>query len=288
VTFGDPAARESLSEQSVLVRGNAAIVVNYKLKNEQALIALPPAARIIAAPHAGQDPSNAPYGIERFDWDPRTRTCRSVWANREVSIPNGIPSMSTATNLVYGIEQVDGAFGLVGLDFATGAKRLRVESSARPDDNSFYAATTVGPEGTVWTGTFTGFSVFRPQSPLPPPPMAGPFELELFHKRARRGIGVRRGRLNVGCRARDAEALRLRRCDVTIRARARGRTRTIARGSRSAADRRSFKVTVRFTGTGRALLRRSTRGLSATLVAAGRDSAGRADEVRRRVRLRAG
>ncbi len=168
VTFGDPAAKSSSSEQSVLVRGNAAVVVNNKLKNEEQLNALPPQARIIAAPLAGQDPANAPYGLERFDWDPKTRTCGTRWANREISIPNGIPSMSTATNLIYGIAQVNGSFGLAGLDFTTGQQRLFAPSSARQDDNSFYAATTVAPDGAVWTGTFTGYTIFRP------PPKAGP------------------------------------------------------------------------------------------------------------------
>lgn len=168
VTFGDPAALSSSSEQSVLVRGNAAVVVNNKLKNEVQLNALPPQARIIAAPLAGQDPANAPYGLERFDWDPAHRTCSTRWVNRQISIPNGIPSMSTVTNLIYGIAQKNGMFGLAGLDFTTGAERLFVPSSARPDDNSFYAATTVAPDGAVWTGTFTGYTIFRP------PPKPGP------------------------------------------------------------------------------------------------------------------
>ncbi len=168
VTFGDPTAQTSSSEQSVLVRGNAAVVVNNKLKNEAQLNALPPQARIIAAPLASQDPANAPHGLERFDWDPASRTCSTRWANREISIPNGIPSMSTVTNLIYGIAQVNGSFGLAGLDFATGKQRLFAPSSARPDDNSFYAATTVAPDGAVWTGTFTGYTIFRP------PPKPGP------------------------------------------------------------------------------------------------------------------
>ncbi len=168
VTFGDPAATSSSSEQSVLVRGNAAVVVNNKLKNEAQLNALPPQVRIIAAPLAGQDPANAPYGLERFDWDPASRTCSTRWANREISIPNGIPSMSTATNLIYGIAQENGMFGLAGLDFTTGTRRLFASSSARPDDNSFYSATTVAPDGAIWTGTFTGYTIFRP------PPKPGP------------------------------------------------------------------------------------------------------------------
>jgi hypothetical protein len=161
VRFGDPDATESNSEQSVLVRGYASVVVNNKLADEAELAALPPDERRIRAALDGGNPLFAPHGLERIDWDPRTRTCHSVWANREVSIPNGIPTMSTATGLVYGIGQRDGVWGLEGLDFATGESVLRVPTSSENAHNSFYAATTVGPEATIWTGTLGGIDVFR-------------------------------------------------------------------------------------------------------------------------------
>ena len=171
IRFGDPEATESTDEQSVLVRGYASILVNNQLRDADFLDALPPNVRIVAAALAGQSPAHAPHGLERIDWDPESRTCRNRWATREVSVPNGIPSMSTATNLIYGIAQSGGRWGLEGIDFDTGESRLRVESSAQPTDNSFYAATTVGPEGTVWTGTFNGLTVFRPP-PAPAPELA--------------------------------------------------------------------------------------------------------------------
>ncbi len=183
VTFGDPGATTSLSEQSVLVRGYGAVVVNNKLKNEAALNAIPPNQRFIAAALAGQDPANAPYGIERFDWDPKTRTCGSTWANRDLSIPNGIPSMSTATGLIYGIGQRGGTWGLEGIDFATGRSVLRVDTTPTPDQNSVYAATTVGPDGTVWTGTFLGYTIFR--GPVKAGPALGCADLEAPSSRVR-------------------------------------------------------------------------------------------------------
>lgn len=169
VTFGDPGATESQNEQSVLVRGYAAVVPNNQLKDDSAFSGLPGNARLLAAALAGGDPGNAPHGIERLDWNPRTRTCSAKWANREVSIPNGIPSMSTASGLIYGIGQRGGTWGLEGIDFATGASALRVDSTATPDNNSAYAATTVGPGGAIWTGTLAAFTIFRgPTRPAPP------------------------------------------------------------------------------------------------------------------------
>jgi hypothetical protein len=162
VRFGDPNATESVDEQSVLVRGYASILVNNALRNSSFLDSLPAQLRTVAAALAGGDPTRAPHGLERIDWDPATRTCKSVWANREVSVPNGIPSMSAATKLVYGIGQRDGTWGLEGLDFATGASRLWVPTTPLPYENSFYAATEIGPDGAIWTGTFGGVTIFRP------------------------------------------------------------------------------------------------------------------------------
>lgn len=168
VRFGDPDATESQNEQSVLVRGYGSVVPNNQLVNDDAFAALSGNARQLAAALAGGDPTNAPHGVERIDWDPRTRTCRSVWANRELSLPNGIPSMSTATGLIYAIGQRGGVWGLEGIDFATGASRLRVATSPTPDENSAYAATTIGPDDTIWTGTLGGYTIFRgPPKPAP-------------------------------------------------------------------------------------------------------------------------
>ena len=86
VRFGDPQATDSVSEQSVLVRGHASVVVNNHLRLDQVFAQLPPQAQLYTN-LAAQDPTEAPYGVERIDWDPRTRTCRSRWANRDVSMP---------------------------------------------------------------------------------------------------------------------------------------------------------------------------------------------------------
>lgn len=169
VTFGDPNATESQNEQSVLVRGYASVIPNNQLKNDSAFSDLPGNTRLVAAALAGGDPGNAPHGVERIDWNPKTRTCSPRWANRDISLPNGIPSMSTQTGLMYGIGQRGGVWGLEGLDFDTGASKLRVDTDKSADENSAYAATTIGPDGAIWTGTLLGYTIFRgPKRPAPP------------------------------------------------------------------------------------------------------------------------
>ncbi|MDX1510789.1 MAG: hypothetical protein R3249_05550 [Nitriliruptorales bacterium] len=160
VTFGDPTVSESLSEQSVLVRGHTAFVVNNLMPLDPVLSQLPPRASPLSQLVSGV-PGNTPTGLERFDWDPVTRTCMSTWANPDVAIPNGIPSLSTATGLVYGIGARNDVWTLEGIDIETGEVVLTVPSAPFPMENSFYAATTVGPDESVWTGTFGGVTRWR-------------------------------------------------------------------------------------------------------------------------------
>jgi len=190
VTFGDPAATRTLSEQSVLVRGYSAVVVNNLLADETDVQHPVPALAAALAALEGGNPAVAPFGIERFDWDPETRTCQSVWSNDQISLPNAIPTMSAATGLMYAIGQRDGVWGLEAVDFATGASAFTVPSAQTACsqsvidavagsvlggvlspvidrlpascENSLFAATEVGPDGVIYTGTFQGASRFVP------------------------------------------------------------------------------------------------------------------------------
>jgi len=197
IDFGTGAA-EAISEQSVAVRGYSAVVVNDLLSNPTinppSMLALGALAQNSVSALEGGIPDKAPFGLERIDWDPETRNCETVWANSEVSLPNGIPSISRGSGLVYGAGQRNGQWGLEGLDFETGESRLWVEAgsgSCRPElmmvlsilpgvaevlevvpdscENSFYAATTIGPDGTVYQGTLNGVSRYVPATSEPLP-----------------------------------------------------------------------------------------------------------------------
>ena len=189
VRFGDPNATASLSEQSVTVRGYATLNVQNLLDFDFTGIPEGVYRNAVAALRGG-DPKAAPHGAERIDWDPKARRCHSVWANRTVSIPNAIPSMSAKSGLAYGVGQRDGAWGVQALDWRTGRSRFFARAAPHPCsptalgyleavntlavfqpllnelpnscENSFYAATEVGPRGAIWTGTFYGLTIYRP------------------------------------------------------------------------------------------------------------------------------
>ena len=98
-------------------------------------------------------------------------------------MPNTIPTLSAASNLFYGVGLRDGLWGLHALDLDTGAARFFTPARVDSCDASFidalgpvfagvlrtwiemlpqlcenttFAATQVGPDGTVYTGTFFG------------------------------------------------------------------------------------------------------------------------------------
>ena len=185
VRFGDPDATVSLSEQSVAVRGYATFNVNNLLDYDFP-DGLPAVLLNALAALRGGEPAAAPLGAERIDWNPRTRRCHSVWANPRVSIPNGIPSISQRSGLAYGIRLRHGEWGVGGLDWRTGKSRFFAPSPGGPCsdtaigyleqsgtlpilgpiieelpnscENSFYAATEIGPKRSIWTGTFLGLT----------------------------------------------------------------------------------------------------------------------------------
>ncbi|MBW2648214.1 MAG: hypothetical protein JRC53_00095 [Deltaproteobacteria bacterium] len=152
VTFGDKETKQSSSEQSVCARGYGALVVNNQLNIDTE-------SRFWAILRSG-DPDVAPYGAEKFVWNPEERSLTSVWANREISFPNGIPSMSAATNLVYNVGQRDGIWTFEALDWDTGKSVFHYDMG-KFWYNSTWAATVIGPYGTLNSGAATGImSVF--------------------------------------------------------------------------------------------------------------------------------
>ena len=155
VTFGDAGATTSLSEQSVCIRGYGALVVNNQLQSNLKSEALSMLISGITF--------NAPYGAEKFEWDPVAREMKTAWVNEDVSIPNGIPTMSSETGLMYGVGQ--GLFGIwtfEALDWETGESVFTFNYGWSMACNSAFAATQVGLDGHLYTGTLLGMARMRP------------------------------------------------------------------------------------------------------------------------------
>jgi hypothetical protein len=150
VTFGDPSRDSIQSEQSVLVSGYGAFVVNNTLEST-------PAPTPTANVFLSGLPGVAPHGAERFEWDPEANAWRSVWARTDVSFPNTIPFMSAPSRMVYGVgARPDGDWTLLGLDWDTGATRIDFGLGRSIRWNTTYMPTTIFPDGAIVFGSAFG------------------------------------------------------------------------------------------------------------------------------------
>jgi len=149
VTFGDAKAEKSLSEQSVCVRGYGALVVNNLLKKD---LGNPGQNLLISG-----DPAVAPYGAEKFEWDPADRVLVKCWVNREVSLPNGIPSLSISSRKIYGIGQRNGVWTIEAIDWDTGASYFTWPLGSGRRYNSAYSAAEIGYNKALLCGILGGF-----------------------------------------------------------------------------------------------------------------------------------
>ncbi|CDJ47619.1 hypothetical protein, conserved [Eimeria brunetti] len=191
ITFGDPNAKETASEQSVLVHGWRMAVVNNQPTEETRVSTSfvhylgSPATFLAGLSSSGSTwtrwndtvaaafpviVGDAPKGVEQFEFDPDTRQIRSVWVNKDVSIPNGIPAMSAKSQLMYGVGKrcplggdaapLRGMWTLEALDWWTGVSKFHYNIGLGPMSNSVYAATQIGPNEII-TGTAGGIVRIR-------------------------------------------------------------------------------------------------------------------------------
>ncbi len=148
ITFGDADANISLSEQSVCVSGYGAVVVNNLLAS--------PTGNFIGDILSGGDPLNTPSGVEKFVWNPTSREFTTAWVNNSVSYPNGIPCMSSSSNMLYDIGLNAGVWNFTGLNWSTGAIVFKKPLGYQTRYNSAYAATEISLHKGLYSGTILG------------------------------------------------------------------------------------------------------------------------------------
>lgn len=97
-------------------------------------------------------------GVARFDLL-EDGTCQRTWVS-PVHAPTCVPTLSTATGLVYVYTQEGAQFALEALSLEDGHTVFRVPTGTGPYNN-YYSAVTIGPDGRVYVGTLVGLLVFR-------------------------------------------------------------------------------------------------------------------------------
>lgn len=122
------------SEQSVVAAGYGAFVVN-NITTANNMIH----DKIVGVLSLGPIYS-APYGVERLKWNTKENKWETVWSRPDVCSISMIPSVSTASEMVFvnGYSKNDG-WEVTGLDWNTGATKHRVVFGDTSRGNGAYA-----------------------------------------------------------------------------------------------------------------------------------------------------
>jgi hypothetical protein len=161
--MGDPGLTEIQSEQSVVVAGYGALVVNNAPRNVPWYV--PVAARMTVVGPLGSNPDHQPFGVQKFEWNPRERRLEHAWVNREVSSPNCLPIASYASNRIYLIGARENRFTLEALDWSTGASAFHWQIGGQRY-NSLFSGTLIDEAGRVHYGGPWGRVRIDPHSGL--------------------------------------------------------------------------------------------------------------------------
>ena len=147
--FGDDQLEFAQSEQSVVVSGYGSIVVNNEARNVPE--GTPPQAFRLYSSFLGAEPLFQPFGMQKFQWDPKARKLTEAWANPELSSPNSVPYISRDSDLVYTVGARDGLWTLEGVDFCSGESSFHyVVGGARY--NSLFSGVHLDQEGRIIYG----------------------------------------------------------------------------------------------------------------------------------------
>jgi hypothetical protein len=151
------ATNQSTSEQSVVVHDNRAVVVNNWYGNVSCPEFLYKLAPVFMEEMCPIFKGVAPPGVRQFEINPETNEVKSTWVNTGVSCPNGIPTMSSSSNLFYCIGKREHiGWTLEALNWDNGESVFYVDLGFGWDYNSNYAATEIGPNKEVISGTMFG------------------------------------------------------------------------------------------------------------------------------------
>jgi len=149
--IGQEGASEVQTEQSVVVGGYGAFVVNNAPASK-------PISRIPNGAYvglAGHHPDFTPHGVQKFEWDPDTKSLKEAWVNTEVSSVNSVPIVSNGSNTVYTVGARDGEWTLEALDWTTGESIFHyITDSSR--FNTQFSGVLMDQEGRIFHTTIHG------------------------------------------------------------------------------------------------------------------------------------
>ena len=150
ITAGLPAdAKWVQSEQSVVVKGYGAFVINN-------IVDKTPEDRLVGVVALGPV-IKPPVGAERVQWDTKTNSWKSVWTRGDISSISMVPSVSTASNIVFvNGYSAEAGWEVTGMDWDTGKTVHRSIFGKDNFGNGAYAIIQFLPNGDLLFNSISG------------------------------------------------------------------------------------------------------------------------------------
>ena len=149
--IGQPDAEGVQSDQSVVVGGYGALVVNNAPASHP--IAQIPEPFYVGIP--GAHPDFTPHGVQKFEWNPEARKLEVAWVNTEVSSANCVPVVANGSDMVYTLGGRDGKWIMQGVDWTTGESVFEFETGSSRY-NTTYSGILMDQEGRLMHTTMQG------------------------------------------------------------------------------------------------------------------------------------
>ena len=157
VNMGELNIEDIQTEQSVVVAGYGAMVVNNRPRNVPFFFPKKGRALSVLIGPFGNNPKFQPFGVQKFQWNPQVQRLEQAWVNTKVSSPNGVPWVSLGSNHVYFIGARDNEWTLEALDWSKGQSTFHYIIGDQKY-NSLYSGINIDDEGRIFYGTLWGFA----------------------------------------------------------------------------------------------------------------------------------
>ncbi|MEM9704725.1 MAG: hypothetical protein AAF850_01470 [Pseudomonadota bacterium] len=166
-TMGELNVQRIQSEQTVIVAGYGALVVNNTPRNTPFFMPKEGVARGAAIGPLGSNPKFQPYGIQKFQWNPVARRLEVAWTNEKISSPNGVPWVSVGSKQLYFIGARDNKWTLEAVDWLSGEPTFHYVIGGQKYNNAF-SGPTIDEKGRVFLGTQWGRLRIQPKTAAAP------------------------------------------------------------------------------------------------------------------------
>jgi hypothetical protein len=161
--MGEQKVTKIQSEQTVIVAGYGALVVNNTPRNTPFFMPKEGVGRGASIGPLGNNPKFQPYGVQKFEWNPKARQLEKAWVNETISSPNGVPWVSTGSGQVYFIGARDNEWTLEAVNWLTGEPTFHYVLGGQKYNNMF-SGPTIDEKGRIFVGAYYGRMRIQPDN----------------------------------------------------------------------------------------------------------------------------